>query len=107
MGGGVPDGVWNAVPAVTSLSVLVTLRCESEDGCGSMKGRRRCGGASGGTSSPPRSELALLCAVPGLRPLGDGSLRGDGKPFGLRCSGGGIAGAALSNGCSSRDRCDR
>ena len=31
-GGGVPDGVWNAVPAAASLSVLATLRCDKDDG---------------------------------------------------------------------------
>lgn len=48
-----------------------------------------------------------LWAVPGLRPLGDGSLLGEGYPFCLRGSGGAIPGGAPSNDGSSRDLSDR
>jgi hypothetical protein len=50
-------------------------------------------------------ELALLCAVPGLKPLGDTSLLGEGIPLGLRGSGGGRLAVELSKG-SSKDFCD-
>lgn len=102
MGGpGDPVGV-----ARESCPWLSTLFCDICDGRDSMRGLLRCGGSSGGVSSfRARFELALLCEVPGLRPLGDWSNLGGGSPFCLRCSSGGTGGGGPS--CAeSNDLCD-
>ena len=105
-GAGDCEGVWNAVR--DSAPWLSKLRCDSCEDFGSMNGLRRCGGSSGGPSSfLVKTELVLLCAVPGLSPRGDWSRRGEGYPFCLRGSGGGRPGGAPSYGGSSTDLCDR
>lgn len=65
------------------------------------------GASSGGSSLRAKAELASLCAVPGLRPLGEGSRRfGDGYPLPLFCSGCTMPRLVPSYGGSSIDRCD-